>query len=187
MSINPPTSKKALFVKEYLVDLNGAQAAIRAGYSKKAAKEQASRLLADVNIKTAIQLEMDKRAKKTEITAEMVLREIAKIAFFDPRKLFDEHGRPIPISALDDDTVAVIAGIDVVSIGNQNVGHGQVTKIKLADKSKCLELLGRHLKLFTEKVEHSGSNGSPIELVAMTREQRLTRIRELSKKLMLND
>lgn len=158
MSDNRPlTPKQAAFVREYLVDLNATQAAIRAGYSEATAYSAGQRLLKDVEIATAVQKAMDKRAAKVEITAERVLQEIAKLAFFDPRKLFDESGRPLHVSQLDDDTAAAVAGLDVVTQGNQEVGIADVLKIKLADKGQNLERLGRHLKLFTDKVEHSGA------------------------------
>ena len=154
MSSNRPlTPKQAAFVREYLIDLNATQAAIRAGYSAKTAYSIGEENLSKPEIATAIQSAMDKRAGKLEITAERVLAEIAKLAFFDPRKLFDDDGKPIHVSRLDDDTAAAVAGLDVVTTGNQEVGLADVLKIKLADKGQNLERLGRHLKLFTDKKE----------------------------------
>lgn len=150
------TPKKAMFAKEYLIDLNGTRAAIRAGYSKRTANEQASRLLADVSVQQLIQQAMKERATRTELTADRVLLEIQKLAFFDPRKLFDDAGAPIHVSKLDDDTAAAIAGLDIVMQGNEDVGFAQVLKVKLSDKRASLELLGRHLKLFTDKVVVEG-------------------------------
>lgn len=152
------TPMQAAFVREYLVDLNATQASIRAGYSPKTAEQQGPRLLGNVGIAAAIQAGMNRRAARTEITADRVLREIEKLAFFDPRKLFDDDGAPIHISKLDDDTAAAVAGLDVVMQGNQDVGFAQVLKVKLTDKSRNLELLGKHLRLFTDKVEveHTG-------------------------------
>ena len=147
------TPKQALFVREYLVDLNGTQAAIRAGYSKKTAASQAERLLRNVEIARAVQAGMDRRASSIEINATRVLQEIAKLAFFDPRKLLNSDGSPKPIQDLDDETAMAVAGIDIVTKGNDDLGYADILKIKLADKSKNLELLGRHLKLFTDKVE----------------------------------
>lgn len=151
------TPKQSAFVREYLVDLNATQAAIRAGYSARSASTEGERLLRNAEIAAAVQRGMDKRADKVGITAERVLREIEKLAFFDPRKLFDDDGAPIHVSKLDDDTAAAVAGLDVVMQGNQDVGFAQVLKVKLTDKSKNLELLGRHLKLFTDKIEIGGA------------------------------
>jgi len=102
------TPKQSMFVKEYLIDLNATQAAIRAGYSEDTAAEQASRLLRNVKIKESMQKGMDKRANKTEITAEWVLNGIK----------------------------------DVIANSTQE-----------NSKLKGYELLGKHLKLFTEKQE----------------------------------
>lgn len=81
------TPKQQLFVKEYLVDLNATQAAIRAGYSKKTANEQGARLLANVSIQEALQEAMSKRAEKVEITAEQVLQRWIDIAYADPNEI----------------------------------------------------------------------------------------------------
>jgi phage terminase small subunit len=152
------TPKQQMFIKEYLVDLNATQAAIRAGYSAKTAEVTGCRLLSYAKIKEELQLAMDKRSAKLEITAERVLQEIAKLAFCDPRKFFDDDGRIKPMSEIDDDTAAALAGIETMHkvVGEESDGCIVLTKIKMADKGQNLERLGRHLKLFTDKVEHSG-------------------------------
>lgn len=160
MALNP---KQAMFVREYLIDLNATQAAIRAGYSERTAGAQGFDLLKHPEISAAVQEAMDKRANRIEITADKVLQEIAKLAFFDPRKLFDDAGAPIHISQLDDVTAAAIAGLDVVTQGNQEVGIAEIVKYKIADKGVNLERLGKHLKLFTDKVELTGKDGGPVE------------------------
>lgn len=149
----PLTPKQDMFVREYLVDLNATQAAIRAGYSAKTAEEQGYQLLRKTSVQSAIQAGMDKRAVSVDISATRVLNEIAKLAFFDPRKLLNDDGTPKRIHELDDETAAAVAGIDIVTKGNDDLGYADILKIKLADKSKNLELLGRHLKLFTDKIE----------------------------------
>ena len=153
------TNKQEMFIKEYLIDLNATQAAIRAGYSEKTASQQGERLLRNVQVSAAIQEAMNKRSNKLEITAERVLQEIAKLAFYDPRNFFDDDGRIKPISELDENTAMALGGIETLHkiIGDEKDGMAVVTKIKLVDKGQNLERLGRHLKLFTDKVEHSGS------------------------------
>lgn len=151
------TNKKKDFIKEYLIDLNATQAAIRAGYSQKTAYSQGQRLLKDVEIQHKIQHEMDKRAERTEITADRVLNEIAKLAFSDLRNIFDENGRLKPIDQLPEEISASISSIKVTSKqspGEEPVEIDYVSEIKLWDKKGSLELLGKHLKLFTEKIEH---------------------------------
>jgi terminase small subunit len=152
------TAKQAAFVREYLVDLNATQAAIRAGYSKKTANVIASELLAKPNIQSAIQEEMKKRAERTEITADKVLKEFAKLAFFDPRKLFDDKGNPKDITELDDDTAAALAGLDVVQDFDPDTGVTSYTKkYKLASKQAALDSLGRHLGMFLDRTEVNAS------------------------------
>src|SRR5437879_2160483 len=103
------TAKQQLFVKEYLVDLIATHAAIRAGYSQRNAKQIGYNLLAKPQVARAVAEAQAKRAEKLDITAERVLRELARIGFADPRKLFTEDGRLKPIGELDDETAASIA------------------------------------------------------------------------------
>lgn len=110
------TAKQATFVREYLVDLNATQAAIRAGYSEKTACEQASRLLANVKVSEAVQDAMNERAKRVEIDADYVLSGIKEIV-------------------------------------ERCKGDGEDFNPNAALKGK--ELLGKHLKLFTDKIEHT--------------------------------
>jgi phage terminase small subunit len=158
MSKDQLTPKQERFCEEYLIDLNATQAAFRAGYSAKTANEQGARLLANVSVASKIDELKKARAEVTGITAERVLKEIAKLAFFDPRKLLNGDGTPKAIHELDDETAAAVAGIDIVTKGNDDLGYADVMKIKLADKGQNLERLGRHLKLFTERIEVSDSS-----------------------------
>jgi phage terminase small subunit len=157
------TQKQELFIAEYLIDMNATKAAIRAGYSSKTACEQGSRLLANVQVSAAIAQAQAKRFQKLEITAEKVLQELAKLGFFDPRKLFNADGSPKPLHELDDATASAVAGFEVIELfegtGDQKKSVGIMKKFRLADKGQNLERLGRHLKLFTDKVEHSGKLG----------------------------
>lgn len=155
------TNKQSMFVKEYLIDLNATQAAIRAGYSGKTAEAAASRLLTKVNIQSAIQAQMDKRAAKIEISAERVLQEIAKMAFANVQDLYDEHGILKPISELPRDVAATVQSVKV------NLTETcAVQEVKLWDKKGSLELLGKHLVLFTDKHEHSGSLDVNLNILA---------------------
>jgi phage terminase small subunit len=98
-----------------------------------------------------------------------VIEELAKLAFLDPRKLFNADGSLVPIHELDDDTAACIAGLEVNEMfegdGEQKHAYGLCKKIKIADKGQSLERLGRYFKLFTDKAEISGKDGAPMELV----------------------
>lgn len=146
------TAKQKAFCKEYLIDLNATAAAKRAGYSEKTANEQSAQLMAMPHIKAIIDYELEARAKRTEITADRVLQELAKLAFVDPRNLFelDKRGNVKfkPSSELSDADAACIAGV------TQNLTG---TNIKLHDKIAALEKLGKHLKLFTDVSEQKHS------------------------------
>jgi len=147
------TDKQAAFVREYLVDKNATQAAVRAGYSPKTANEQAARLLTKTNIKAAVDAGLADLASRVGITAERVLRERARIAFFDPRKLLDAEGNPKPMHELDDDTAAAIAGVEVIEMkgGAEIPGVlSLVKKYRLAAKDTSLAALEKYLGL-TEK------------------------------------
>lgn len=144
-------ARQKKFVLEYLKDLNATQAAIRAGYSVKTAHSQGPRLLEHVDISAALAAKQAKTMAKLDISAERILLERARLAFFDPRKLFDDAGEPIHVSKLDDDTAACIAGLDIVTQGNSEVGFASVLKVKLADKNASLTAL--------EKIQGMYSNG----------------------------
>jgi phage terminase small subunit len=150
--------KQKRFAIEYLKDLNATQAAIRAGYSPKAARAQGSYLLTHPDISPLIQQKGRAVFEKLDISVERVLNEIARLAFLDPRKFYDEKGNLKGITDLDDDTAAALAGMEVEE-AYEHFGKGQakptgiLKKIKFADKSKNLEMLGRYHKLFTDKVE----------------------------------
>ena len=165
--------KQERFVEEYLVDLNARQAAIRAGYSEHTATEQASRLLTIVKVQEAVAAGRKKLAEKAGVTQERVLKEYARIAFLDIRKIFDEEGNLLPIHEIDDETVAAISGLEVEkrisAIAGPDV-QSHTHKIKLADKKGALDSLARHLGMFVDKSEVTGPNGGPI--ITQTKEQR---------------
>lgn len=167
MSVKKLTPKQRRFVAEYLIDLNATQAAIRAGYSKRAAGQIGGENLKKHEIADAVQKAQEKRSKRTEITQDRVLRELAKIGFSDIRKVVrwgntelhvvageDENKEPVPYHGLaltaadeiDDDTAAAIAE---VSEGREGL------KIKLHDKRGALVDIGRHLGMFTDRVDHT--------------------------------
>ena len=146
------TDKQKRFCEEYLIDLNATQAAIRAGYKEKTAYAQGQRLLKKVEAQEYLQELMDERSKRTEITADRVLRELAAIAFSDRTELAQvgESGEVTftPTEQLKEDIKRTIAGIE-------NGKHG--IKVTTYDKVKALELLGKHLGLFTAGADNSAA------------------------------
>ncbi len=107
--------RETVFVREYLFDLNGTRAAVAAGYSSKTASVAASRMLRKVKVQALLKQRMEERQQRLDISADRVLRELARIAFFDPRKLFNHDGSLKDIAELDDDTAAAIAGVEIVT------------------------------------------------------------------------
>ena len=126
--------------------------------------QKASVLAANVKVQSRVQELLQKAAAANEVTVERVIREIARIGFFDIRKLVNPDGTPKPLHELDDDTAAAIAGLEVARVGNDQVGVGEVLKFKIADKNSALEKLGKHLKIFTDKTELTGPGGIPLGL-----------------------
>lgn len=163
------TPKQATFVQEYLIDLNATQAAIRAGYSEDTAYSIGHENLSKPEILDAIQAAMDLRAERTGITVDRVLVELARMGFADVRQIFTEGGQLRDIASLPAEVAASVQSVEVVTRpgaevdanGNRTIEY--VHKIKLADKKGPLELLGKHLSVFVDRVEHTGKDGGPIE------------------------
>lgn len=147
MAIN---EKQQRFVDEYLIDLNGTQAAIRAGYSAKTANEQASRLLANVSIQQAISVAMAERSKRTGVNRDRIVLELARVAFVKMTDIVDSEGC-IKDSATDDD-LACIESVKFKS-SESDTGSSIEREVKIGSKLKALELLGKHLGMWNDKLD----------------------------------
>jgi len=166
MSEGTLTPKRIRFCQEYVIDLNGRQAAIRAGYSEKTAKSSACELLQIDVVQQEIQRLQSEKASELNISQERVLKELARIAFFDIRKLYDDDGNLKEPHDLDEDTARAIAAIEVTQVGSQRDPVEQfLKKIRTIDKTKCLELLGKHLGMFVDRVEHEGNIGQVVIMI----------------------
>lgn len=163
--LNP---RQAVFCAEYITDFNATQAAIRAGYASKYAARVAYKMLLQPHIQEAVNREITARAKRTHITQDRVLRELAAVAFFDPRKLFAPDGSPLPINELDDATAAALGGLDVQEMfegtGENRVFVGYVKKYKVTDKNTALGNAMKHLGMLKESLALSGPDGGPVEV-----------------------
>lgn len=174
--------RQAAFVNEYLVDLNATQAAIRAGYSKETAAVIGHENLRKPNIREAIQKAMDIRAERTKITADRVIAELGKISFVDVRKIVTNTGHLQNLQDIDDETAAAIQSVELVTrqTGEEDENGRKIVesvhKIRLVDKKGSLDTLAKHLKLLTDKVEHSGPDGGPIETKDVTPRELARRI-----------
>lgn len=137
------TDKQEKFCQEYMLDLNATQAAIRAGYSPKTANEQAGRLLVNVSIQNRIAQLQAEQSRRTGISADRVLRELAKVAFANAGDIIDADATLKEDASPDD--LAAVQSVRVKVFGQDGVER----EIKLADKLKALDLLGRHIGLFS--------------------------------------
>lgn len=143
--------KQQLFISEYLKDYNATQAALRAGYrDTRALRSWASNLLRKPTVRAEIERRASAAMRKLEISAERVLLERARLAFFDPRRLFDASGAPRPINELDDDTAAAVAGVDVDAAIDERGRDASRIRYKLADKAASLTALEKHLGLYRD-------------------------------------
>ena len=146
----------ARFAEEYVVDLNGKQAAIRAGYSARTAESQASRLLSFVKVAEHIAALQAARSERTAITADRVLFELARLAFVDVRRFYDADGHLKKPSDIDDDTAAALASVEIDELwegsGDERTIVGLTKKVRTWNKVSALGLLGKHLGLFREAV-----------------------------------
>lgn len=142
--------KAAAFCCEYLIDLNATQAAIRAGYSVKTANEQGSQNLAKLSIQQAIAEQMAERSKRTGINQDRVVLELARIAFVKMTDLVDSHGR-IKDNATDDD-LACIESVKYKQ-SESETGSSVEREVKISPKLKALELLGKHLGMWNDKID----------------------------------
>lgn len=179
VSLKPLTPRQQRFVEEYLIDLNATQAAIRAGYSPNCAKETGSELLTYPHVRARIDVARAERSKRTGVNADIVVEELAKIARVNPIDVIDPNTGKIKADSVDD--VAAIASVRVKITPTKN-GDIVEREVRMADKIKALELLGKHLGMFIDRKEITGKDGGPIQLEAMTAEQREQRIRELLDK-----
>ena len=151
MAARKLTPKQAEFVRQYLVDLNATAAAIRAGYSERTAKSQGQRLLTNVDVSAALAAAKAEREQRTEITQDRVVSELAKIAFADPRELM-EWG-PEGVKLKDSAELTEEQAASVAEVSETTTKDGGSLRLKKHDKVKALELLGRHLGMFTDKVK----------------------------------
>ena len=153
-------NRQRLFIKEYLIDLNATEAAKRAGYSEKTARSQGQRLLTNVDIFSEIQKQIDQRSQTVKIKSEDILKELLILATVDISEAFDGQGKLKNLHEIPESVRRAISSIEIVEefggTGKNKVQTGWNKKIKFWDKPKSLELLGKHLKLFTDKLEVSG-------------------------------
>lgn len=162
------TDKQEQFCLEYLTDLNATQAAIRAGYSESTANEQGSRMLAKVNVQKRIAELQAERAERLQIQQDDILRELASIAFASPAHYMDvvqvDGTSRILVKPTAEWTEQQKAAVTSI----KNTPNG--VEIRLSDKVKALELLGKHLGMFNRKELDVAVNQSAMDKDAIFKE-----------------
>lgn len=148
------TKKQRFFVEEYLIDLNATQAAIRAGYSFKTAKQIGQDNLSKPVIRNAIDRAIAERSRRTGINQDRVIQELAKIALVNPADVIDMDSATVKPDASRDDT-ACVSGVKIRTLFSKD-GPVLEREVKFCDKLKALELLGKHLGLFSDRVKLEG-------------------------------
>lgn len=180
------TPKQELFAQKW-VECGNASEAYRLAYdasemSAEAIHVEACRLLQNPKVALRVNELKELQLKRHQVTADRVIAELAKLAFLDIRKAFDENGNLKPITELDDDTAAAIAGLEVEvkrvpgdtdeELDGQPHGgalkrqrgepSARIHKIKLADKKGALDSLTKCLGISVDKHELTGPNGTPL-------------------------
>jgi phage terminase small subunit len=150
------TKKQKRFVEEYLIDLNATQAAIRAGYTPNFANTNANKLLQNTTIQTAIDKAMAERSKRTGVNADRVVLELAKLAFVNVSDFVDPNDVTIKDTASRDD-LAAICSVRIKTFPTRSGELGTEREIRTYDKIRALELLGKHLGMFTDKFKIEGA------------------------------
>lgn len=171
--LKPLEPRQAAFVQEYIIDLNGTQAAIRAGYSPTSAAETASELLTKPNVAAALERSKAQRAARVGISADTVLHEMSLLSHSSlEHYLVDDHGQVVLAEGAPEGAMRAVQSIKRrTTVKTVGVGENAVTsktydvEIKLWDKPNPLKLMGRHVGLFPDRMEHTGKNGGPIESV----------------------
>lgn len=176
------TDKQELFAREYLKDLNATQAAIRAGYSEKTAKEVGYENLTKPHVLELVAELKAQRVEQTGIDAAYVLRRLTEIDQMDVLDILLANGELKPIKDWPKVWRTTLSGMDVVEMASAD-SAALLKKIKWPDKVKNLELLGKHVNVqaFKEQVtsELTGKNGGPIQYTDITEEELDERLKEL--------
>lgn len=146
------TDKQKRFCEEYMIDLNASQSAIRAGYSEDSAKEQGSRLLTNANIQEYISELKQSKSEELNISQNMVLKELMKVAFGDVKNYFDDNGRLIDINELENQISASIKSVTVqqekITSDGKSTFESSIKKIESYDKLKALEIINKMLGFY---------------------------------------
>jgi phage terminase small subunit len=162
----PP--RRAAFVAEYLIDLNGTQAAIRAGYSSATANEQAAFLLANDSVREAVARGKAQRASRVNTTADSVLHEMSLLSHSNIEHYFiDDFGQLKPTIDAPEGAMRAIKSIKRKVRHDREGGITYEVEFTLWDKPGTLKLMGKHANVAAcfDRVELTGKDGGPLEMI----------------------
>lgn len=154
------TAKQKRFIEEYLIDLNATQAAIRAGYSPDSARQSGADNMKNPYISARIDQAMAERSRRTGISQDRVIRELARLAFVNPTDVINMKDATLKESSNTDDTAA-IQSVKVKSFGEDGIER----EIKMADKLRALELLGKHLGMFQNNLNVNVQSSEKLDAI----------------------
>lgn len=171
MARTPADQKKRVFIAEFIKNgRNGTKAAIKAGFSKKTARQAAARLLSDANVRKAIEEATARVVEKAELRAQDILDELRRIGFANLSGAYASDGTLLHPSEMPDDVQVALQAVETEEIfegrGQLRIKIGESKKVKLADKIRALELLGKNFKLWTDVTEHQGG-AQPVVILTM--------------------
>ena len=174
--------KQERFCKEYVIDLNGTQAAIRAGYSENTSQEQASRLLLNVMVQKRIEELKQGIGERLEITADMVVKELWALGVYNVKDFVKDDNTIAQLANLERDTVKPVTGIKVTEKTVHFDGGQEITvttELKLADKRAALVDVGRHIGIFEKD---NKQKAAPADMSKLSDED-LLKLSELQNKI----
>lgn len=145
------TEKQKRFVEEYLIDLNATQAAIRAGYAINRASEQGHQLLQKTTVSAEIEKALAERSRRTGINQDRVVQELARIAFVNITDVVNSDCEIL--SSASEDDLAAIESVKAKTIPTKSGEVGVEREVRLSSKLKALELLGKHLGMWNDKID----------------------------------
>lgn len=154
------TEKQELFVLEYLIDLNATQAAIRAGYSARSARNQANRLMTNDDIQEAIKKANSERLERIKVDSDHVLQRLIEIDSLDISDIFNDNGTVKPFSQWPKSWLRSVSNVDITEKLDEEGSSIIKKQIRRPDPLKAIELLGKHVAIqaFKDKVEHQQSD-----------------------------
>jgi phage terminase small subunit len=177
------TDKQEMFCREYLIDLNATQAAIRAGYSEKTARALGCENLTKPDIQTRISELKAQRNDLVGINATYVLNRLVEIDQMDVLDILTSAGELKSVAEWPKTWRTTLSGLEVMEMASEGNTAALLKKIKWPDKVKNLELLGKHIAVqaFKEQAshEHTGKNGGPIETAVLTKDEYKAARREM--------